>query len=92
MELKAGLELKLGDKYRLIKKAGSGAFGVIYKGKPTLLSNSCVGTNLKTGEEVAIKFVILFTYFVIRNLLKRSIPNSIMKLSSIRYSMVNVTS
>ena len=32
MEVKAGLELKLGDKYKLIKKVGSGAFGVIYKG------------------------------------------------------------
>ena len=33
MELKAGMDLKLGDKYKLIKKVGSGAFGVIYKGK-----------------------------------------------------------
>lgn len=27
------MELKLGDKFKIIKKIGSGAFGEIYKGK-----------------------------------------------------------
>ncbi len=27
------MELRLGDKFKLIKKIGSGAFGEIYKGK-----------------------------------------------------------
>lgn len=27
------MELKIGDKYKMIKKVGSGAFGEIYKGK-----------------------------------------------------------
>jgi hypothetical protein len=26
------MELKIGDKYKMIKKVGSGAFGEIYKG------------------------------------------------------------
>lgn len=51
------MELKLGDKYKLIKKVGSGAFGVIYKGT-NFKSLIILGTNLKTGEEVAIKLVI----------------------------------
>jgi len=27
------MELKIGDKYKMIKKVGSGAFGEIYKGR-----------------------------------------------------------
>jgi len=38
------MELRVGKKYRLGKKIGSGSFGDIY-----------LGTNMTTGEEVAIK-------------------------------------
>jgi len=38
------MDLRVGGKYKLSKKVGSGAFGEIYQ-----------GTNIKTGEEVAIK-------------------------------------
>ena len=47
------------DKFKTIKKIGSGAFGEIFKGKllKTFIINLiiCSGTNLKTGEECAIK-------------------------------------
>ena len=38
------MELRVGGKYRLGRKIGSGSFGDIY-----------LGTNINTGEEVAIK-------------------------------------
>jgi serine/threonine protein kinase len=38
------MELRVGRKYRLGRKIGSGSFGDIY-----------LGTNMSTGEEVAIK-------------------------------------
>ena len=38
------MELRVGNKYRLGRKIGSGSFGDIY-----------LGTNISTGEEVAIK-------------------------------------
>lgn len=38
------MELRVGGKYRLSRKLGSGAFGDIYH-----------GTNIRTSEEVAIK-------------------------------------
>ena len=40
------MELRVGGKYTLSKKLGSGAFGDIYS-----------GVNVKTNEEVAIKLV-----------------------------------
>ena len=42
--LKQKMELRVGKKYRLGRKIGSGSFGDIY-----------LGTNMTTGEEVAIK-------------------------------------
>jgi len=45
MELNAGgMELRVGGKYRLGRKIGSGSFGDVY-----------LGTNVQTGEEVAVK-------------------------------------
>lgn len=55
------MELRVGGKFRLAKKVGSGAFGDIYRGKTLHI----LGTNIKTGEDVAIKLVI---YVYDRNL------------------------
>jgi casein kinase I homolog HRR25 len=53
------MELRVGGKYRLSRKLGCGAFGDIYHGKLSFprVSNACIGTNIKTNEEVAIKLV-----------------------------------
>lgn len=47
------MELRVGGKYRLIRKIGSGAFGDVYQGILFLK----LGINIKTNEEVAIKLV-----------------------------------
>lgn len=44
LEQEPTMELRVGKKYRLGRKIGSGSFGDIY-----------LGTNMTTGEEVAIK-------------------------------------
>jgi len=49
------MELRVGGNFRMSKKLGSGAFGEIYLGK---ISCDQLGTNIKTGEDVAIKLVM----------------------------------
>lgn len=44
------MELRVGNRYRLGRKIGSGSFGDIY-----------LGTNISTGEEVAIKLECIKT-------------------------------
>ncbi|XP_076339013.1 casein kinase I isoform X1 [Tachypleus tridentatus] len=48
--MKGAMELRVGNKYRLGRKIGSGSFGDIY-----------LGTNITTGEEVAIKLECIKT-------------------------------
>jgi len=50
------MELHVGGKFRISEKLGSGAFGEIYLG--TLFHTTRLGTNMKTGEDVAIKLVM----------------------------------
>ena len=47
------MELRVGGKYKVTKRLGSGAFGDIY-----------AGANVKTNEEVAIKLVSIQPYFL----------------------------
>ena len=68
------MELRLGEKFKLIKKIGSGAFGEIYKGNykkkirgnpfpnTKILNNLFLGTNTQTGEDVAVKLVIYISF------------------------------
>jgi hypothetical protein len=50
------MELKVGGKYKIIKKIGNGAFGDIYLGNFRLLTSP--GSSIRTGDEIAIKLVI----------------------------------
>lgn len=63
------MDLRVGGKYRFMKKLGEGAFGSTYS-----------GINIKTNEEVAIKLVrgnlgIKFIMAINRRNLMRSSPN-----------------
>ncbi len=53
------MELRVGTKYRLTKKLGSGAFGDIYHRiiGYHIMNKIHIGINIKTNEEVAIKLV-----------------------------------
>lgn len=73
------MELRVGNKYRLGRKIGSGSFGDIYLGKLIFVTkvwslvyvcpgfliihfqHSHLGTNIATGEEVAIKLECIKT-------------------------------
>eukprot|EP00982_Pelagococcus_subviridis_P004228 29101-Pelagococcus_subviridis.AAC.2 len=62
--MSSGLELRVGNKYRLGRKIGSGSFGDIYLGaspaRPTRSHRApfrAIGTHIQTGEEVGIKLV-----------------------------------
>ena len=46
------MDLRVGGKFKLIKKCGSGAFGEIYQGQ-----------NVKTSDDVAIKLEPIKTKF-----------------------------
>ena len=56
------MELRVGGKYRLGRKIGSGSFGDIYLGMrfPLIIIKFPLGTNTQTEEEIAIKLVFIF--------------------------------
>lgn len=64
--MQRNMDLRVGNKYRIGRKIGSGSFGDIYLGKASLstlfrvlctklLLSINLGTNIVTNEEVAIK-------------------------------------
>ena len=64
--MQRNMDLRVGNKYRIGRKIGSGSFGDIYLGKSSLTtlfrvlftkveSSYNLGTNIVTNEEVAIK-------------------------------------
>ncbi|KAG5606221.1 hypothetical protein H5410_027713 [Solanum commersonii] len=48
------METRVGNKYRLGRKIGSGSFGEIY-----------LGTNIQTNEEVAIKLLSMYATLIL---------------------------
>lgn len=60
------MELRVGNKYRLGRKIGSGSFGDIYLGKKLPIFHKTkhfvmTGTDISKGEEVAIKLECIKT-------------------------------
>ena len=51
------MELRVGGKYRLTKRIGSGAFCDIYHGMICTFMLIWIGVDVKTNEEVAVKLV-----------------------------------
>ena len=51
------VDLRIGKKFQMIRKIGSGAFGEIFEGIYLLNSAFVLGKNIKTDELVAIKLV-----------------------------------
>jgi serine/threonine protein kinase len=47
----------VGDKFKVGRKLGSGAFGEVHLGNSNPRFNPFIGTNITTKEEVAIKIV-----------------------------------
>jgi serine/threonine protein kinase len=49
-------EMRVGGRYRLGKKIGSGSFGDIYLGNNST-NKEIIGMNIESKEEVAVKLV-----------------------------------
>jgi len=76
------MEIKVGGKYKLGKKIGSGSFGEIYTGTVHALLISNIGVSAEDGTEVAIKLVSMPDYLICRNQFVQDIHSCFVKLRS----------
>ena len=53
----------ISNKYKLIKKVGSGAFGEIYKGKSSFEKQKLVNSNSKFNKFLFLYVFIFLTFF-----------------------------